>query len=178
MAGSVNKVVLIGRLGSDPEIRNIGRGDTRVAEFSLATSESWKDKASGERKERTEWHRVKVWNKVLIGICENYLGKGDLVYVEGMLETEKVGDGDDAKYFTKVVLKAFAGEINILKSKSDGNSDDDRGNYDRVGRGGGDNRGGGGRDQGRGRSEDKTRGFGRGGGGFGGGSDMDDEIPF
>ena len=105
MAGSVNKVILIGNLGRDPEIRSTNDG-TRVANMSVATSESWKDKASGERKERTEWHRVVVFNDRLVEIIEKYLKKGSKVYLEGALQTRKWTDKDDQeRYTTEVVLR-------------------------------------------------------------------------
>lgn len=117
MAGSVNKVILIGNLGNDPEIRSFQNGG-RVANLSIATSESWKDKASGERKERTQWHRVVVSNENLVGICERYLKKGSKVYLEGQLETRKYVDKDGSeKYTTEVVLRPFRGEITMLDSK-------------------------------------------------------------
>ena len=122
MAGSVNKVILIGNLGKDPEIRAFQNGG-RVASFSVATSESWKDKASGERKERTEWHRVSVLNEALVGIVERYLKKGSKVYLEGQLETRKWTnkEGQD-QYTTEVVLRPFRGELTMLDGKSGGGS--------------------------------------------------------
>jgi single-strand DNA-binding protein len=124
MAGSVNKVILIGNLGKDPEIRTFPNGG-RVANFSIATSESWKDKETGERKERTEWHRVSVLNDALVGICEKYIRKGSKVYIEGQLETRKWKDKDGAeKFSTEVVLRPFRGEITMLDSKK---ADDDPG---------------------------------------------------
>lgn len=117
MAGSVNKVILIGNLGNDPDIRNMQTG-SRVANLSIATSESWKDKNTGERKERTEWHRVVVFNEGLVNVCENYLRKGAKVYIEGQLETRKWTDqnGQD-KYTTEVVLRPFRGELTMLDSR-------------------------------------------------------------
>lgn len=117
MAGSVNKVILVGNLGADPEIRSMQSGD-RVANLSLATSESWKDKNSGERQERTQWHRVVVFNQNIVGVAERYLKKGAKVYVEGQLETRKWTDqsGQD-KYTTEVVLRPFRGELTMLDSK-------------------------------------------------------------
>ncbi|MCD8563160.1 MAG: single-stranded DNA-binding protein [Alphaproteobacteria bacterium] len=117
MAGSVNKVILIGNLGQDPEIRSFQSGD-RVASFSIATSESWKDKATGERKEKTEWHRVSVLNQGLVKIVESYVKKGSKVYIEGQLETRKWQDqnGQD-KYTTEVVLRPFRGELTLLDSR-------------------------------------------------------------
>ena len=114
MAGSVNKVILIGNLGRDPEIRSTNDG-TRVANMSVATSESWKDKTSGERKERTEWHRVVVFNERLVEIIEKYLKKGSKVYLEGALQTRKWTDKDNQeKYTTEVVLQKFRGELTML----------------------------------------------------------------
>ena len=117
MAGSVNKVILVGNLGNDPDIRNMQTG-SRVANLSIATSESWKDKNTGERKERTEWHRVVVFNEGLVSVCENYLKKGAKVYIEGQLETRKWTDqnGQD-KYTTEVVLRPFRGELTMLDSR-------------------------------------------------------------
>lgn len=120
MAGSVNKVILIGNLGQDPEIRSMQSGD-RVASFSVATSENWKDKATGERKEKTEWHRVAVFNQGLVNVIENYVKKGSKVYIEGQLETRKWQDqsGQD-RYTTEVVLRPFRGELTMLDSRSSG----------------------------------------------------------
>lgn len=117
MAGSVNKVILIGNLGKDPEIRSFPSGG-RVANFSVATSESWKDKATGERKEKTQWHNVVVKNDGLVGICERFLRKGSKVYLEGQLETRKYEkDGRDV-YTTEVVLAPYRGELTMLDGKS------------------------------------------------------------
>ena len=114
MAGSVNKVILIGNLGRDPEIRSTNDG-TRVANLSVATSESWRDKASGERKERTEWHRVVVFNDKLVEIIEKYLKKGSKVYLEGALQTRKWTDQSGTeKYTTEVVLQKYRGELTML----------------------------------------------------------------
>lgn len=120
MAGSINKVILVGNVGNDPEIKTMQSGD-RVANLSLATSESWKDKVSGERKEKTEWHRIVVFNQNLVNVVENYIKKGSKLYVEGQLETRKWTDkeGND-KYTTEIVLKAFRGEITMLDSKGSG----------------------------------------------------------
>lgn len=116
MAGSVNKVILIGNLGRDPEIRSFQNGG-RVASFSIATSENWKDKSSGEKKERTEWHRVSVLNDKLVEIVERYVKKGSKLYIEGQLETRKWTDKDgQEKYTTEVVLRPFRGEITMLDS--------------------------------------------------------------
>src|SRR5437773_6276173 len=114
MAGSVNKVILVGNLGRDPEIRSTNDG-TRIANLNLATSESWRDRASGERKERTEWHRVVIFNENLVGIAEKYLRKGSKVYVEGALQTRKWTDNAGVeKYSTEVVLTRFRGELTML----------------------------------------------------------------
>jgi single-strand DNA-binding protein len=165
MAGSVNKVIIVGNLGRDPEVRSFQNGG-RVCSLNVATSESWKDKASGERKERTEWHRVSIFNENLVGIAERYLKKGSKVYLEGQLETRKYTDKDGVeKYSTEVVLRPYRGELTLLDGRSGGASGGDM----EGGFGGGSSEGG----------------FGGGGssssgGGFGGGSrnDMDDEIPF
>lgn len=119
MAGSVNKVILIGNIGNDPEIKTMQSGD-RVANFSVATSESWKDKATGERKERTEWHRVVVFNQGLMNVCENYLKKGSKVYVEGQVETRNYEKDGQKIYTTEIVLRPFRGEITMLDSKGSG----------------------------------------------------------
>ncbi len=119
MAGSINKVILVGNLGNDPEVKTMQSGD-RVANLSVATSESWKDKATGERKERTEWHRVVVFNQNLINVCENYLKKGSKIYVEGQLETRSWEQDGQKKYTTEVVLRPYRGEITMLDSKGSG----------------------------------------------------------
>ncbi len=119
MAGSVNKVILIGNLGRDPEIRHMQSGD-RVCNLSVATSETWKDKQSGERRERTEWHRVVIFNQNLVDVAERFLTKGRKVYVEGQLQTRKWQDqsGQD-RYSTEVVLQRFRGDLQILDSRAD-----------------------------------------------------------
>ena len=123
MAGSVNKVILVGNLGKDPEVRSFPNGG-RVANFSIATSESWKDKATGEKKERTEWHRISVTNDALVGIVEKYLKKGAKVYIEGQLETRKYTDKENIeRYTTEVVLRPYRGELTMLDSKGGGGSD-------------------------------------------------------
>ena len=152
MAGSVNKVILVGNLGKDPKVSRLNSGD-QVVSFSLATSETWRDKASGERKEKTEWHRVVIFNKNLADVAEKYLRKGSKVYVEGQLQTRKWTDKDGAeKYSTEVVLQNFRGELTMLDGRSGG------------GEGGGGGFGGG-----RGASEAPAS-FQR--------DEMDDEIPF
>ena len=120
MAGSVNKVILIGNLGKDPEVRNSQAGD-KIVSFSIATSESWTDKASGERKERTEWHRVVVFNEQIAGVAEKYLKKGAKVYVEGQLQTRKWTDqSGQEKHTTEIVLARFKGEMTMLSSVNGG----------------------------------------------------------
>lgn len=116
MAGSINKVILVGNVGNDPEIKTMQSGD-RVANLSIATSESWKDKATGERKEKTEWHRVVVFNQNLVNLVENYIKKGSKLYVEGQLETRSWEQDGVKKYTTEVVLTRFKGEITMLDSK-------------------------------------------------------------
>jgi single-strand DNA-binding protein len=116
MAGSVNKVILIGNLGKDPEVRNSQAGD-KIVSFTLATTETWNDKASGERRERTEWHRVVVFNEQIAGVAEKYLKKGAKVYVEGQLQTRKWTDqSGQEKYTTEIVLSRFKGEMTMLSS--------------------------------------------------------------
>lgn len=114
MAGSVNKVILVGNLGRDPEVRSFQNGG-KVCNLSVATSESWKDKTSGERKEKTEWHRVVVFNENIIGVAERYLKKGAKVYIEGQVETRKYTDKDGSeKYTTEIVLRPYRGELTML----------------------------------------------------------------
>lgn len=120
MAGSVNKVILIGNLGRDPEVRTLNDGSP-VVTLSLATSENWKDKASGERRERTEWHRVVIFNENLAKVAENYLKKGAKVYIEGQLQTRKWTDKDgNEKYTTEVVLQRYRGDLTMLDAKGEG----------------------------------------------------------
>ena len=119
MAGSINKVILVGNLGKDPEVRSLQDG-SKVVSFSLATSESWKDKISGERKDKAEWHRIVVFNPHLCDVCEKYLHKGSKVYLEGQLQTRKWQDQAGVeKYATEVVLGRFKGELTLLDSRSD-----------------------------------------------------------
>ncbi|MEM5472767.1 single-stranded DNA-binding protein [Hoeflea sp. AS60] len=174
MAGSVNKVILIGNLGADPDIKRTQDGRP-IANLSIATSESWRDKNSGERREKTEWHRVVIFNEGLCKIAESYLKKGSKVYIEGALQTRKWTDqsGQD-KYSTEVVLQGFNGNLTMLDGRNEGG-----------GGGGGVSRGGdygGGGDFGGGSSSGGDRGGSSGGfgGGGGGGSsrDLDDDIPF
>lgn len=141
MAGSINKVILVGNLGNKPEIKTMQSGD-RVANLSLATSESWKDKVTGERKEKTEWHRVVVFNQNLVNLCENYLDKGSKVYVEGQLETRSWEQDGQKKYTTEVVLTRFKGEITMLDSRGSsgggaGFSSGGQNDYGNAGFGGG-----------------------------------------
>lgn len=127
MAGSVNKVILIGRLGRDPEVRTTN-SDQKVVNLSVATEESWKDKNSGERQKKTEWHRVVIWNERLADVAEKYLAKGALVYLEGQLQTRKWTDKDGVeKYSTEVVLQRFRGELTMLGGKGGGEGSDDDG---------------------------------------------------
>jgi len=177
MAGSVNKVILIGNLGRDPEVRSFQNGG-KVVNLRIATSETWRDRNTGERKERTEWHSVAIFNEALGKIAEQYLKKGSTVYIEGALETRKWQDqsGQD-KYTTEIVLRPYNGNLTLLGGRGEGGGGggggyDERGGYDDGGQGGG--FGGGGASQG-GRG---SYGGGSAGGGGGGRSDMDDEIPF
>jgi single-strand DNA-binding protein len=154
MAGSVNKVILIGNLGQDPEVRNFPSGG-KVVNLRIATSENWRDKNTGERKERTEWHSVAIYNENLGRIAEQYLRKGSKVYLEGQLETRKWQDqsGQD-RYTTEVALRPYRGELTLLDGRGGGGGGDYERGGDRGGTGGG-SQGGGGR-----------------------GMDLDDEIPF
>ena len=128
MAGSVNKVILVGNLGADPEIRSLNSGD-RVANLRVATSETWRDRGSGERKEKTEWHRVVVFNENIVKVCEQYLRKGAKVYIEGAIQTRKWADASGVeKFSTEIVLQKFRGELTML---------DGRGDNDGAGEGGG-----------------------------------------
>lgn len=120
MAGSVNKVILIGHLGRDPEVRTFQNGG-RVCNLSIATSETWRDKTSGERRERTEWHRVVILNDALVNVAQQYLRKGSKVYIEAQLETRKATDqGGQERYYTEVVLRPFRGEITLLDKQDNG----------------------------------------------------------
>jgi single-strand DNA-binding protein len=168
MAGSVNKVILIGNLGRDPEVRTFQNGG-KVCNLRIATSETWKDRNTGERRERTEWHSVAIFSEPLARVAEQYLRKGSKVYIEGQLETRKWQDqsGQD-RYSTEVVLRPYRSELTMLDGRGDGGG----------GGGGGGNYGGGGY------GGDRDPGYG--GGDYGGGGapagrpsgDMDDEIPF
>ncbi|MCP5364645.1 MAG: single-stranded DNA-binding protein [Hyphomicrobiales bacterium] len=122
MAGSVNKVILIGNLGRDPEARNLQDGN-KVVNFPVATSERWRDRQSGEQRERTEWHRVVIFNERLAEIAERYLKKGSKVYLEGALQTRKwTGNDGQERYTTEVVLQRFRGELTLLDSRGEGSS--------------------------------------------------------
>jgi single-strand DNA-binding protein len=177
MAGSVNKVILIGNLGRDPEIRTTQDG-TKVANLSLATSENWRDKTSGERREKTEWHRVVVFNDRLVDVIEKYLKKGAKLYLEGALQTRKWTDQSGAeKYTTEIVLQKYRGELTMLDGRSGGGGGDEMAD---AGAGGGYSAGGGGGGGG-GYSSGGGGGGSSGGGGRssgGGGGDLDDDIPF
>jgi single-strand DNA-binding protein len=130
MAGSVNKVILIGNLGRDPETRRMNSGDA-VVSFSLATTESWRDKATGERKDRTEWHNIVIFNENLGKIAEQYCKKGSKVYLEGQLQTREFTDKDgNQRKVTEVVLQRFRGELTLLDSRGRGEADTDRGGFE------------------------------------------------
>ena len=142
MAGSVNKVILVGNLGKDPEIRTLNSGD-RVANLRIATSETWRDKSSGERKEKTEWHQVVIFNDNLVKVAESYLRKGSTIYIEGSLQTRKYTDSQGAeKYSTEIVLQKFRGELVMLGGRGQGGDAEEGGGYSR---GAGSDFGGGGR---------------------------------
>jgi single-strand DNA-binding protein len=167
MAGSVNKVILVGNLGRDPEIRSMPNGD-RIANLSLATSETWRDRSSGERKEKTEWHRVVVFNDNIVKVVENYLKKGSTIYVEGALQTRKWTDQQGVeKYSTEIVIGRFNGQLTMLGGRD----------------GGGASQGGGsGGGYGGGRDDDYSSGFSTGGANKPSGPkesyDLNDDIPF
>ena len=179
MAGSVNKVILIGNLGADPEVRSFQNGG-KVCNSRIATSETWKDKQSGERKERTQWHSVAIFSEPLARVAEQYLKKGSKVYIEGQLETRKWQDQSGAdRYSTEVVLRPFTSTLTMLDGRGEGGGG---GGMSGGGGYGGDNDsggygGGGGYDQGGGYGGGKSGGGSSSGGG-GGRGDMDDEIPF
>jgi single-strand DNA-binding protein len=156
MAGSVNKVILIGNLGADPEFRSFPNGG-RVCSLRLATSETWKDRQSGERREKTEWHRVEIYSEPLIGVAERYLRKGSKIYVEGQLETRKWQDqsGQD-RYTTEVALRPYRSELTMLDGRGEGGGGMSSGRDDFGG----------------------SQGGGQGQGGPSSGGGMDDEIPF
>ena len=165
MAGSVNKVIIIGNLGRDPEVRTFSNGG-KVVNLRIATSETWKDRNTGERRERTEWHSVAIFNEALGRIAEQYLRKGSTVYIEGQLETRKWQDQSGADWYsTEVVLRPYGGNLTLLGGRGDGgNGGGNGGGYD-----------GPPADGGYGGYDDRSSG------GFssqGGGSNIDDEIPF
>jgi single-strand DNA-binding protein len=172
MAGSVNKVILIGNLGQDPEVRTFQNGG-KVVNLRIATSEQWKDRNSGERQERTQWHSVAIFSEPLARIAEQYLKKGSKVYLEGQLETRKWQDqsGQD-RYTTEVVLRPFSGNLTLLDGRGEGGGGGGGGSYGGGSRGGS---GGGYDDPGPSSGGSSSGG---GGGGGGGRSDYDDEIPF
>jgi single-strand DNA-binding protein len=173
MAGSVNKVILVGNLGRDPEIRFMQSGQ-KLANISVATSETWKDKQSGERREKTEWHRVVIFDERLADIAEKYLKKGSKVYLEGALQTRKwTGNDGVEKYTTEVVLQRFSGVLTMLDSAGGGGG----GGYAGGGDSGPSWDGPDGGDQSSGGSSGSGGSGKSGGGGFPGG-DLDDEIPF
>ena len=181
MAGSVNKVILIGNLGRDPEVRTFQNGG-RVCNLRIATSETWRDKATGERKERTEWHSVVIFNENLLRVAEQYLRKGTKVYIEGQIETRKATDQNGGeRYFTEVVLRPFRGELTILDSRSGGaeggGGGDDYSAGSDFGSGSGSSFGGASASRASGGERKPAAASGGGGGKFGGG-DLDDEIPF
>jgi single-strand DNA-binding protein len=166
MSGSVNKVILVGNLGRDPEVRRLNSGD-QVVNFTLATSESWRDKTTGERREKTEWHRVVVFNDQIGKIVEQYCKKGTKVYVEGQLQTRKWTDQSGAeKYTTEIVLQRFRGELTLLDSRAGGSSGESFS--------GGEERAPSAPSFGRGSPIDRQPALASGGGG----GDIDDDIPF
>ena len=175
MAGSVNKVILIGNLGRDPEVRTFQNGG-KVVNLRIATSETWKDRNSGERREKTEWHSVAIFSEPLGRVAEQYLRKGSKVYIEGQLETRKWQDqsGQD-RYSTEVVLRPYRSELTMLDGR-DGGGGGGGGGY--GGDSGGGYGGGGGYDSGGGYGGGSGGGGSSSGGGGGGGRDLDDEIPF
>ena len=164
MSGSVNKVILVGNLGRDPEIRSFQNGN-RVANFSVATSERWRDRQTNEQRERTEWHRVAIFNDRLVDVAEKYLRKGQMVYLEGELQTRKWTDqSGQERYTTEVVLQRFRGQLTMLGRRGE------EGGFAGEGGGGGYARGpGGDRDRGPGESRPAPGGE---------GADFDDDIPF
>ncbi|WP_412073722.1 single-stranded DNA-binding protein [Tritonibacter mobilis] len=178
MAGSLNKVMLIGNLGRDPEVRSFQNGG-KVCNLRIATSETWKDRNTGERREKTEWHSVAIFNEGLVRVAEQFLRKGSKVYIEGQLQTRKWQDqsGQD-RYSTEVVLQGFGSTLTMLDGRGEGGGGGGFGG----GQGGGDYGGGGGGGYGGGGSYGGGGGGGNQGGGFGGGGPSqnidDDEIPF
>ena len=181
MAGSVNKVILIGNLGRDPEVRSFQNGG-KVCNLRIATSETWKDRNTGERREKTEWHSVAIFQEGLVRIAEQYLKKGSKVYIEGQLQTRKWQDQSGAdRYSTEVVLQGFGGTLTMLDGPGGAGSGGGGGGGGGYGGGGGGGYGGGGNDYGGGYDSGPSAsggGSGGGGGGGGGSRDLDDEIPF
>ena len=175
MAGSVNKVILVGNLGRDPEVRTFQNGG-KVCNLRIATSETWKDKQSGELKERTEWHSVAIFNEALAGVAERYLKKGSKVYIEGKLQTRKWQDQSGAdRYTTEVVLQGFDGNLTMLDSPSGSGGGGGAGGGGSYGGPSGGDYGG---DYGGGYDSGPSQGGGGGGGGRAPSRDIDDEIPF
>jgi single-strand DNA-binding protein len=178
MAGSVNKVILVGNLGKDPEIRSFQNGG-KVANFSIATSESWKDKNTGEKREKTDWHNVAIFNEGLVRVAEQYLRKGSKVYIEGQLQTRKWTDqsGTD-KYTTEVVLQNYNGTLVMLDGRSDsgGSGSGSSGGMRNSGGGGSSWGNDGGGSSGGNYGGGSSQGGGSGGGAFD--SDLDDDVPF
>ncbi|KZY53633.1 MULTISPECIES: single-stranded DNA-binding protein [Sulfitobacter] len=173
MAGSVNKVILIGNLGRDPEVRSFQNGG-KVCNLRIATSETWKDRNTGERREKTEWHSVAIFQEGLVRVAEQYLKKGSKVYIEGQLQTRKWQDQSGAdRYSTEVVLQGFGGTLTMLDGPGGGSGGGGGGGG--YGGGGGGGYGGGGNDYGGGYDSGPSS---SGGGGGGGSRDLDDEIPF
>ncbi|MDK2761139.1 MAG: single-stranded DNA-binding protein [Sphingopyxis sp.] len=187
MAGSVNKVILIGNLGADPEIKSFQNGG-KVANLRIATSEQWKDRMTGERKERTEWHQVVINGEGLIGVVERYLKKGSKVYIEGSLRTRKWQDRDgNDKYTTEIVIAGMGGSLTMLDGAPGGGSRGGGGGggdeWSGGGSGGGWNQGGGSGSSGGGSGGGWNQGGGGSGGNSGGGrppfdDDLDDDVPF
>ncbi|TDQ66244.1 single-strand DNA-binding protein [Maritalea mobilis] len=164
MAGSVNKVILVGNLGADPEVRNTNDGRP-IVNLRIATSERWRDKNSGEQRERTEWHRVVIFNEGLCRVAEQYLRKGSTVYIEGQLQTRKWQDQDgNDRYSTEIVLQGFNSTLTMLGGRSDNAGDSNYGGGGGSSYGGNNNQGGGGRPQANAPAFDA--------------GDMDDDIPF
>ena len=175
MAGSVNKVIIVGNLGRDPEVRSFQNGG-KVCNLRIATSENWKDRNTGERRERTEWHSVAIFSEPLAKIAEQYLRKGSKVYIEGQLETLQTRKWQDQsgqdRYSTEVVLRPYRGELTLLDGRGDGGGGGGGGGF-----GGGSSGGYDDRDGGYGGGYDDRGGSSSGGGG-GSNRDLDDEIPF
>ncbi len=169
MAGSVNKVILLGNLGRDPEVRQTQDG-TKIVHLAIATSERWRDRQSGEPREKTEWHRVVIFNDKLGEVAEKYLSKGRQVYVEGQLQTRKWTDqSGQEKYTTEIVLQRFRGELTLIGGRGDDMGGGGGGSYGGGGSSGGAGGGGGSSPQG------SSSGGSSSGGGY---DDLDDEIPF